>query len=291
MTPPSSGPAQPPSKREKLWRIIFEAETPKGRLFDLVLLWLIAASVLSVMLETVESIDCKWGPHLDIAEWFFTGLFTAEYLLRLWLSRKPMRYATSFFGLVDLLSCLPQYLALVFGSAQGFAVIRVLRLLRVFRVLKMINHLKGARLLLAGLRQARAKITVFFMAVLLLCTIAGTLLFFVEGAEPNTKFTSIPISIYYAVVSVTTVGYGDISVTTDIGRVLTTLMILTGFAIIGVPTGLVSGSLPDENSERNETTGACPACGIHGHLLDAVYCRRCAQTLDWTHRGQEVERE
>jgi voltage-gated potassium channel len=270
---------EPTSFRERLWAIVFEAETPGGKLFDVALLYMIGASVLVVMAETVDWIAIRWGAELEIAEWCFTGLFTAEYLLRLWLSRRPMRYATSFFGVIDLLACLPTYLGYFFASAQGFAVVRVLRLLRVFRVLKMVNHLKGAHALLQGLRRARAKVTVFFTAVLLLCTIAGTLLYFVEGGQPGTRFTSIPISIYYAVVSVSTVGFGDITVSTNLGRFITAVMILTGFAIIAVPSGIVSAEM--SQSEVDESTDACPSCGVHGHLLDAVYCRRCGHHLSW----------
>jgi voltage-gated potassium channel len=268
-----------------LWGIVFEAETPSGRFFDIALLYMIGASVLAVMAETVDSIQLQLGHGLEIAEWCFTILFTLEYLLRLWLSRRPLRYATSFFGVIDLLACLPTYFALMFASAQGFAVIRVLRLLRVFRILKMVNHLKGARLLIQGLHRARAKVTVFFTAVLLLCIIAGTLLYFVEGGEPNTDFTSIPISIYYAVVSVTTVGYGDIHVTTDLGRFITTIMILSGFAIIAVPSGIVTADVL--RGEVDESTDACPSCGVHGHLIDAAYCRRCGHSLSWSQSTDE----
>lgn len=278
-SPPGPAPEDPTSFRERLWMIVFEAETPSGKFFDVALLYMIGASVLVVMAETVDWIAVRWGQELEIAEWCFTILFTIEYLLRLWLSRRPIRYATSFFGIIDLLACLPTYFGYFFASAQGFAVVRVLRLLRVFRVLKMVNHLKGAHALLQGLRRARAKVTVFFTAVLLLCTIAGTLLYFVEGGQPNTRFTSIPISIYYAVVSVSTVGYGDITVTTNLGRLITALMILTGFAIIAIPSGIVSTEM--SHSEVDESTDACPSCGIHGHLLDAVYCRSCGHHLSW----------
>lgn len=214
--------------KQRLWEIVFEAETPAGKAFDVALLWAISLSVLAVMLETVAPIRARFGRELLIMEWFFTILFTFEYLLRLWLSRKPLRYATSAFGVIDLLSCLPTYIGIAYGSGHGFAVVRVLRLLRMFRVLKMVHHLRGARIILRGLRQARPKITVFFAAVLLLCTVAGALLYLIEGREPGTEFTSIPISIYYAIVSVTTVGYGDIYVTTDLGRFITAIMILTG---------------------------------------------------------------
>lgn len=275
----TQGKKKPESWRERLWCVVFEAETPGGKFFDVALLYLIGASVLSVMAETVTSIELRWGRQLRMAEWGFTVLFTAEYVLRLWLSRRPLKYALSFFGIIDLLSCLPTYFAFFFASAQGFAVLRVLRVLRVFRVLKMVNHLQGAHVLLQGLHRARAKVTVFFTAVLLLCIIAGTLLYFVEGGEPGTDFTSIPISIYYAVVSVATVGYGDITVTTDLGRIITAVMILSGFAIIAVPSGIVTADMM--RADVDESTDACPSCGVHGHLTDAAYCRRCGHSLSW----------
>lgn len=265
--------------KQRLWEIVFEAETPAGKAFDVALLWAISLSVLAVMLETVAPIRARFGRELLIMEWFFTILFTLEYLLRLWLSRKPLSYATSAFGVIDLLSCLPTYIGIAYGSGHGFAVVRVLRLLRMFRVLKMVHHLRGARIILRGLRQARPKITVFFAAVLLLCTVAGALLYLIEGREPGTQFTSIPMSIYYAIVSVTTVGYGDIYVTTDLGRFITAIMILTGYAVIAVPTGIVAADMSRAEAAEDDSTAACPGCGAHGHLPDANYCRFCSASL------------
>lgn len=270
------------STRERLWEIIFEAETPAGRAFDIVLLYLIAASVLAVMLESVSAFRMRYGEVLKALEWVFTILFTVEYLARLWVSRRPWRYATSFFGLIDLLSCLPQVIALTLGTAQGFVVIRVLRLLRMFRILKMVNHIRGGRVILLGLRSALPKITVFFEAILLFATLAGTLLYFVESDEVNTKFTSIPMSIYYAIVSITTVGFGDITVQTDPGRIITSFMILSGFAIIAVPTGIVVADISRAEADMRPSTDACPGCGAHGHLQDAIYCRRCATPLEYS---------
>lgn len=267
------------SVKQRLWEIVFEAETPAGKAFDIALLWAISLSVLAVMLETVSPIRARFGSELLMMEWFFTILFTFEYFLRLWLSQKPLRYATSAFGIIDLLSCLPTYIGIAYGSGHGFAVVRVLRLLRMFRVLKMVHHLRGARIIIRGLRQARPKITVFFAAVLLLCTVAGALLYLIEGSEPETEFTSIPISIYYAIVSVTTVGYGDIYVTTDLGRFITAIMILTGYAVIAVPTGIVAADMSRAEAAEDESTAACPGCGAHGHLPDANYCRFCGGSL------------
>ncbi len=266
--------------KQRVWEIIFEAETPSGKVFDVVLLWAIFFSVLAVMLETVVPFQQRYGSLLNVFEWFFTIFFTIEYVTRLWVSRRPIKYATSFFGVIDLLSCLPTYLAMVFAGTHGFAVIRILRLLRIFRVLKMVQHVKGAQVIASGLRKSKAKITVFFFAVLVFSVIAGTLMYFVEGREADTQFTSIPASIYYAIVSITTVGYGDITVATDLGRFLTTCMILAGYAIIAVPTGIVSSAMMQADNQPDETSRACGACGVHGHLADANYCRKCGEKLD-----------
>jgi voltage-gated potassium channel len=264
----------------KIWKVIFEAETPAGKVFDVVLLWAIFFSVLAVMLETVIPFEQQHGQTLDIVEWFFTIFFTIEYLTRLWVTSRPLKYATSFFGIIDLLSCLPAYLTLLFTGTHGFAVIRVLRLLRIFRVLKMVKYVKGAQVIASGLRNSKAKITVFFFAVFVFSVIAGTLMYFVEGNEPYTQFTSIPASIYYAIVSITTVGYGDITVSTDLGRFLTTLMILGGYAIIAVPTGIVSSAMMHAENQPDVTSDACPGCGVNGHLADAEYCRKCGEHLE-----------
>jgi|GEM_PF-4671920 len=187
--------------KERLWRVVFEAETPLGKFFDVILMWSIVLSVAAVMLETVDAVAIEWGGILQAAEWFFTIIFTLEYLLRLYLVRRPLRYATSFFGIVDLLSCLPTYIGIFFAGTHSLLVIRILRLLRMFRVLKMVGHVQGANVILVGLRKSRAKITVFFFSVLLFAVLAGTLMYLVEGREPETRFTSIPMSIYFAVVT------------------------------------------------------------------------------------------
>ncbi|SHJ45610.1 voltage-gated potassium channel [Rubritalea squalenifaciens DSM 18772] len=267
--------------KQRVWEIIFEAETPAGKLFDIVLLCFIGMSVLAVMLETVAEFKDKYSSELLFVEWFFTIMFSAEYLLRLWCSRKPLRYATSFFGVVDLLSCLPTYITLFLAGTSGFAVVRVLRLLRMFRVLKMAHHVRGAHVIMQGLVRSRAKITVFFFAILMFAVIAGTVMYYIEGNVEGTSFTSIPMSIYYAIVSITTVGYGDVVVQTNLGIFVTTIMILTGYAVIAVPTGIVTTELMrGKDNESDHTTDACPSCGAHGHLADAVYCRRCGDRLD-----------
>ena len=267
------------SFKELIWKIVFEAETPTGRVFDIVLLCSIALSVLVVMLESVGWIHLKYGHLLVAAEWIFTILFSVEYFLRIWLVRKPLGYIFSFYGIVDLLSCLPSYLALIFAGSNHFAVIRLLRLLRMFRVLKMVSHVRGADTIMRGLRAASPKITVFFFAVLIFAIIAGTLVFIVESGTEGTAFTSIPISIYYAIISITTVGYGDITVQTVLGQMITSFMVLAGYAIIAVPTGIVAGDMVREAMRPDETTDACPGCGAHGHLMDAAYCRKCGEKM------------
>ena len=275
-------PTESVSLKRKVRTIIFEAETPAGKAFDVVLLWCIVLSVFVVMLETVDSVMLRYSSFLLFFEWFFTGVFTLEYALRLWCSKRPSKYAMSFFGIVDLLCCLPAYIILFFGGSSAFGVVRVLRLLRMFRVLKMVNHVHGADVILHGLARSRAKITVFFFAIVLFSTMAGTLMFFIEGGQPGTDFTSIPTSIYYAIVSISTVGYGDVVAQTELGRFFTTIMILAGYAVIAVPTGIVTSEMMKDQSSHmpDRSTDACPSCGVHGHLPDASYCRRCGGDMD-----------
>ena len=266
------------SLRERLWRIVFEAETPSGKAFDVILLWAIVLSVLAVSLESVASIRAEYGDLLTVLEWVFTILFSIEYLLRIFLVRRPLRYVTSFYGVVDLLSCLPTYLAYFFTGAHSLMVIRILRLLRMFRVLKMVGHVRGGETIMRGLMASRAKIFVFFFTVFLFSVLAGTLMYMVESREEGTHFTNIPISIYYAIVSITTVGYGDMVAITTIGKMLTAFYVLTGYAIIAVPTGIVTSELLRSHL-GDPTSEACPGCGVNGHLPDAKFCRKCGDKL------------
>lgn len=270
----------PRTLKDKLWEIVFEAETPAGKFFDIALLWVIAISVLAVMLESVHEIDAKYHRELATAEWIFTIIFTIEYLMRIWLVKRPLGYIFSFYGIVDLLSCLPSYIALAFGGGTPYAVIRLLRLLRMFRILKMVSHVRGAHTILRGLALSRAKITVFFFAVLILAMIAGTLMYMVEGNGKDTSFTNIPVSIYYSVVTITTLGFGDITPQTALGQFITSIMVLAGYAIIAVPTGIVASDMVKVAMRPDETSDACPGCGVHGHLPDAVYCRKCGERLE-----------
>jgi voltage-gated potassium channel len=234
------------------------------------------------MMETVESVRGRYAGFLLFCEWFFTGIFTLEYALRLWCSKRSSKYASSFFGVVDFICCLPAYIVLFFGGSSAFGIVRALRLLRMFRVLKMVNHVHGADVILHGLARSKEKITVFFFAIVLFSTIAGTVMYFIEGGQPNTDFTSIPKSIYYAIVSISTVGYGDVVAQTELGQFVTTIMILAGYAVIAVPTGIVTSEMMKDQSSHmpDRSTDACPSCGVHGHLPDAAYCRRCGSDMD-----------
>lgn len=264
--------------REKIWRIIFRADTPAGRAFDVVLLVLIAASVLVVMLESVESLRLEYGRTFQILEWTFTILFTIEYIFRVATVRTKRRYVLSFFGIVDLLSLLPTYLAIILTGSQYLMVIRVLRLLRMFRVLKMARHFGQANVLLNALRASSPKIAVFLFAILTLVTIEGTIMYLIEGAH-NPGFSSIPQSVYWGIVTITTVGYGDVAPLTVAGKVLASFIMLTGFSIIAVPTGIVSAELGKKIQQVSMDRRRCPDCGWTGHDPAANFCKHCGQKL------------
>lgn len=262
--------------RAWLHEIIFEADTPTGKTFDIVLIITILLSVVAVMLESVEEFRLAYGEWLRVAEWVFTILFTIEYITRLYVVDKPLRYARSFYGLVDLLAVLPTYLSLFFPGTQFLLVIRLLRILRVFRVLKLVQYLREASMLGQALRASRRKITVFLFVVLTNAVVMGSLMYFVEGAENG--FTSIPRSIYWAIVTLTTVGYGDISPQTNLGQMLASVIMIMGYGIIAVPTGIVSVELSKVDWD-NISTQACPACGAEGHDQDAAFCKYCGDML------------
>ncbi|MFW6352763.1 MAG: ion transporter [Verrucomicrobiota bacterium] len=284
MPPTSSPPAGESTAREsvraRLYRIIFEAETPAGKLFDEVLLVLIVLSVVAVMLESVAPIRQQWYPQLKVAEWIFTVLFTIEYGLRLYSARNALRYARSFFGVVDLLAVLPSYLALLLPGGQYVMVVRMLRLLRMFRILKMVRYVGEGNVLLTALRASRPKIIIFLLAVFIVTTVLGTLLYLVEG--PTHGFDSIPRSVYWAIVTVTTVGYGDISPATPLGQFISAFGMLTGYAIIAVPTGIMGMELSRASAqEQRKITSEreCKRCGQREHRRDARYCDRCGEQM------------
>lgn len=262
--------------RVRVFETIFEAETPAGRLFDVVLLWAILCSVGAVMLESVAEYRARWGPQLRAAEWVFTVVFAIEYVVRLATVRRPLRYARSFFGVVDLLAILPTPLSVLIPGAQSLLVVRVVRLLRVFRVLKLASFTDQAEVLIHALRASRAKITVFLGAVLSGVVIAGALMYLVEGEASG--FDSIPRAMYWAVVTMTTVGYGDIAPQTTLGRVIASALMVVGYGIIAVPTGIVSVELANA-ARLPVSTEACPACGQQGHDLDAIFCKHCGTRL------------
>ena len=263
-------------RRARLHEIIFEAETPLGKAFDISLLIAIVLSVVAVCLESVASVRETHGDVLRAVEWLFTILFTIEYVLRLACVGRPWRYALSFFGIVDLLAIVPTYLSLMVAGTQSLIVIRALRLLRVFRVLKLAHFVGEARLLHAALRASSRKIVVFLGGVLTVVLIVGSLMYLVEGAENG--FTSIPQSVYWAIVTMTTVGYGDIAPQTVLGKVLASLVMILGYGIIAVPTGIVTVEIA--GALRHSTrTDACMECGAEDHASDAVYCKYCGAKL------------
>ncbi len=277
MSPPASPKPQAGWKR-KVYEIIFEADTPAGKSFDVVLLVMIVLSVMAVMLESVPSIRAEHGSWLVIAELGFTIVFTIEYIARLTVSPHPLRYAFSFFGLVDLLSCLPTYIQLFFPATGGnrLLVVRILRLLRTFRVLKMVNHSSEAMRLMKALQSSRQKILVFLFTVLSLAVIVGTLLHLIE--PPEAGFTSIPTSVYWAIVTVTTVGYGDIAPVTPLGQIIASATMICAFAIIAVPTGIVYSELRREEDHLDDHQ-TCSNCGITRHVKNAKFCQRCGCPL------------
>ena len=263
--------------RHRLHEVIFEADTPAGRAFDIALMIAIVLSVAAVLLESVAGLRARWGGLLRAAEWAFTILFTVEYLVRLSCVRRPMRYARSFFGLVDLLAILPTYLSLLLPGAQSLLVIRALRLLRVFRVLKLARFLGEAQDLTDALRSSARKILVFLLGVLTLVLITGSVLYLVEGEENG--FTSIPLSIYWAIVTMTTVGYGDLVPQTVLGKFLASFVMILGYGIIAVPTGIVTVEISRRLSSPISTQ-ACPHCMAEGHVPQARYCHACGEGLE-----------
>ncbi|WP_210442810.1 ion transporter [Vibrio crassostreae] len=262
--------------KHHLYVIIFGTHTPAGRAFDISLIVAILASLLVLILESIPNVMSEWSQQLRYIEYTFTALFTLEYLLRLYCSPKPKSYATSFYGVVDLLAILPTYLAIIFPGASFMGVVRLLRVMRIFRILKLVRYLQDSNILLRSLLMARRKILIFFSTVGILVVIFGALIFVIEG--PENGFTSIPHSIYWAIVTITTVGYGDMVPQTALGKAIASLTMLLGYSILAVPTGIITAELSNEMNSHKELV-KCPNCNRSGHDSDAIYCKHCASEL------------
>lgn len=265
------------SFKSKAHEVIFEADTKSGKLFDVILIVAIILSVIAVMLDSVKAIRLEYGEALYIIEWTFTILFSIEYLLRIYCVGKSMKYAGSFYGIVDLLAILPTYISLVLPGSQFLIVIRILRVLRIFRVLKIVQYIGEVKQLRQALIASRRKITVFLFVVLTLAVVVGSLIYLIEGEENG--FTSIPKGIYWAIVTLTTVGYGDISPQTGIGQLLAAMLMIMGYGIIAVPTGIVTVEMGKVKADKNISTQSCQQCSAEGHDSDAVHCKFCGAKL------------
>lgn len=264
--------------KERWHEIIYEADTKEGRLFDLILLGLILLSIAVVMLESVESIQNAYETELFIAEWVITVFFTLEFIARILVVTKPMKYVFSFYGIIDFLSTIPKYLSLIIGSSRYLVAIRVFRLLRVFRILKLVRYVGEANLLVKSLKASRARILVFLMAIFCISIILGTVMYNVEG--PQNGFTSIPRSFYWAIVTLTTVGYGDISPATPLGQFIATIVMIMGYGIIAVPTGIVTAEMSKQSQKSVDlNTQSCQHCSSDGHNDSADYCYSCGNML------------
>jgi voltage-gated potassium channel len=268
-----------PNFRKRLYEIVFEADTKAGKLFDIILLVTISLSLLTVMLESIESFNKQYNHIFYTAEWIFTILFTIEYFLRIYVVDKKYKYIFSFYGIIDLAAIMPLYIGLVFpGSTYSMAVVRSLRLLRVFRVFKLSRFVSESNSLIRALINSRHKIGVFFFFIIMLVIILGTVMYLVEHKENG--FTSIPQSIYWAIITLTTVGYGDITPTTDMGKFIASIVMILGYAIIAVPTGIITSEMGRSNRNKEITTQTCPNCLKQGHDPGAKYCKYCGSSLD-----------
>ena len=266
------------SWKSKLHEIIYEADTPAGKWFDIILLILILASIAVVMLESVSTIGTEYSDALNIAEWVITILFTIEYFARILVIKKPSEYIFSFYGMVDFFSTIPKYLSLFFVGPSALAALRALRLLRVFRILKLARFIGESNQLAKALKASKAKISVFLLAILMLCIILGTIMYMVEGGT-DSGFTSIPRSVYWAIVTLTTVGYGDIAPSTPLGQFIAAIIMILGYAVIAVPTGIVSTELAKNEKTPHLNTQSCPNCSEDNHRDGAKFCHACGHKL------------
>lgn len=264
--------------KEQLYRIIFESDTRNGKTFDLVLLVLIVLSIVLVMLESVESIKSRTGNWLLMLEWIITILFTAEYLLRIYVSPKVRSYVFSLMGIIDLLAILPTYLAFGVASAHTLIIVRAFRLLRVFRILKLYHVLRAGNMLVLALRKSALKIFIFMLFVLIMVVLLGTIMYVIEGGENG--FTNIPVSIYWAIITLTTVGYGDIVPVSALGKFVSSFIMLLGYSIIAIPTGIVSVEMSRTFNNSDQPKNSCPSCMEENHLPKSRYCHRCGTALN-----------
>ncbi|MBU79590.1 MAG: ion transporter [Flavobacteriales bacterium] len=263
--------------RHRLHEIIYEADTKTGKAFDITLLFLIIVSVILVALESVESFRLNYSDFLNISEWIITIVFSIEYILRLMCVKKPFKFIISLYGIIDLLSIIPKYISILFFGTQYLGALRALRLLRVFRILKMTRYIGESNTLMKALIASRAKVGVFIFSVLVICIIFGTLMYMIEPDESG--FTSIPEGIYWSIVTLTTVGYGDIAPITPFGQFLAAVIMIMGYGIIAVPTGIVTAEL-SEKSKISSNTQACPHCMTSDHPDNAIYCYHCGELLN-----------
>ena len=266
-----------PLWKKKLHDIIYEADTKEGKWFDLILILAILASIIFVMLESVESFDSKYHNFLNIAEWVITILFTIEYFARIISIKKPATYIFSFYGVVDFLATIPKYLSLIFGGTHALVALRALRLLRVFRILKLARYLGASKTLVTALKASRIKIAVFLFSVLVLTIILGTVMYLIEG--PPNGFTSIPRSMYWAIVTLTTVGYGDIAPHTPFGQFIASIVMILGYGIIAVPTGIVTSEIAKSEIQHHNNTQHCSNCNEDKHANNAKFCHKCGEIL------------
>lgn len=262
--------------RKRLYEIIFEADTRAGRLFNVILLTIIFVSVILVMLESVYHIRIKYLQQLRILEWIITGIFTIEYIARLWVVNKPLKYIFSLYGLIDLAALLPTYLEVIFTGGHSLIVLRLFRMLRVFRILKLSQYSSAGRYIMLAVWDSRQKIIVFTLFVLTLAVIIGTMIYMIEGEKNG--FTSIPVSIYWSIVTLTTVGYGDLSPSTGLGQFLASLVMIMGYSIIAVPTGIITAAIIKRKPSKN--TQICSKCMLDSHEDDARFCKRCGNKLE-----------
>ncbi|WP_374957224.1 ion transporter [Gilvibacter sp.] len=263
--------------RSRIHEVIYEADTPSGKTFDVILLILIVLSIVFVMMESVESIDAKYHDELYIGEWIITIFFSIEYILRIISIKRPSRYIFSFYGIIDFLATIPLYLSLFLGGTQALVTVRALRLLRIFRILKVTRYVGESNKLVRAIQHSWAKISIFLFAVLIVSIIAGTLMYFIEGEESG--FKNIPISIYWCIVTLTTVGYGDIAPITPLGQFLSALIMIMGYGIIAVPTGIISAEYARNTKVVHTNTQSCSNCGKSDHRDNAKHCFNCGEDL------------